>query len=213
MIILLGSQKGGVGKSTIASNITVELAKRNYDVILVDSDSQQHSVSDWYSYREEQSGLVKVSCIEKHGNIKNTLLEMSEKYDYVVVDVAGRDTKEMRSAMLCADIMITPLRASQFDINTVSILNDVIDEVLDYNEKLNVKAIVSCAPTNPKISEAIEAKNLLKDFEHICLMDTIIHDRKIYRDAIANGIGVVESDNEKAKFEIEQVVNEILKES
>jgi chromosome partitioning protein len=210
MIILLGSQKGGVGKSTLASNIAVELSKRGSDVLLVDSDSQQHSVSDWYSYREEQTELNKFACIQKHGNIKNTLIEMSKKYDHVIVDVAGRDTKEMRSAMLCSDIMLTPLRASQFDINTLSILHDVIEDVLMLNEKLKVKAVVSCAPTNPKINEANEAKNLLKDFEHINLLNTVIHDRKVYRDAISSGIGVVESNNAKAKEEIESIVDELL---
>lgn len=43
MIILLGSQKGGCGKSTIAINLACGLAQKGCDVILVDADPQQNS--------------------------------------------------------------------------------------------------------------------------------------------------------------------------
>ena len=40
MIVLIGSQKGGCGKSTIAINIAAHLAKHNKDIVLVDADPQ-----------------------------------------------------------------------------------------------------------------------------------------------------------------------------
>jgi chromosome partitioning protein len=81
----------------------------------------------------------------------------------------------------------------------------------DFNEHLISKAIISCAPTNPLINEVEEAKNLLSDFtEYLSLSKTFIRDRKIYRDALLQGKGVVELSNIKATLEIKNLVNEIL---
>ena len=41
------------------------------------------------------------------------------------------------------------------------------------------------------------------------LLNTLIYDRKNYRDALALGRGVIEMDNEKAKFEIESLMKEL----
>ncbi len=52
MIILIGSQKGGCGKSTIAINIAAYLAKHNKDIVLVDADPQQSS-ANWVKDRDD----------------------------------------------------------------------------------------------------------------------------------------------------------------
>ena len=50
MIILIASQKGGCGKSTIAANLSAWLANQNRDVVLVDSDRQSTSDLDPFLY-------------------------------------------------------------------------------------------------------------------------------------------------------------------
>ena len=56
MIILVGSKKGGVGKSTIATNIAAILISRSKEVVLVDADRQSTS-SNWADDRENTSNL------------------------------------------------------------------------------------------------------------------------------------------------------------
>lgn len=43
-----------------------------------------------------------------------------------------------------------------------------------------------------------------------CSVNTFVRDRKVYRDAMSEGLGVVEMDNPKAKNEIEELVKEIM---
>ncbi len=56
MIILIGSQKGGCGKSTTAVNICAELASQGHDVVLVDADRQCTS-ANWAMDRKGQQGI------------------------------------------------------------------------------------------------------------------------------------------------------------
>lgn len=105
MIILIGSQKGGCGKSTLTINIAAALAKLNKDVIIVDADIQSTS-SRWAADRNEN--LPKVHCVQKYENMKNTLLDLNQRYKFVIVDVAGKDSKELRTGMIVANILLIP---------------------------------------------------------------------------------------------------------
>jgi len=67
------------------------------------------------------------------------------------------------------------------------------------------------APSNPMVNEAKEAQAYLSDYPDIKLLKTIIRDRKVYRDAMSEGLGVVEMKNAKAKAEVQLLVNEVLK--
>ena len=53
MIILIGSEKGGVGKSTLATNLATALALKGSDIILVDADRQSTS-ANWSQDRKEK---------------------------------------------------------------------------------------------------------------------------------------------------------------
>ena len=60
------------------------------------------------------------------------------------------------------------------------------------------------------IHEETDARDCLKDYPDIHLLTTLIKDRKVYRDAMSDGLGVVEMGNDKATAEIKNVVKEIL---
>ena len=136
MIILIGSQKGGCGKSTLCINIAAWIANQGKDIAVLDADLQQ-STANWIRDRDE-TNLPKVHCIQRYGDIKNTLKDLKNRYDYVIVDVAGHDSKELRTGMLSADILIVPFRPSQFDLDTLPHLSEVIDQAKSFNEKLEV---------------------------------------------------------------------------
>jgi chromosome partitioning protein len=67
-------------------------------------------------------------------------------------------------------------------------------------------------PSNPLITEVREAQELLVDFTELKLSPSIIRDRKVYRDALLEGKGVVEMNNSQAKAEIQLLGQEIFQE-
>lgn len=210
MIILIGSQKGGCGKSTISVNIAAELVRQEKDIILVDSDRQGTS-ANWICDRNKQVNIPIIHCIQKFDNIRETLLDLDKRYEFVLVDTAGRDSRELRTGMTTADILLVPFRPSQPDLDTLPKLVEIITEAKDINPKLRAVAMITLAPTNPIVNEIQEAKEYLKDFPELFLANTVVRDRKVYRDCMAEGKSVVEVNNLKAKNEIKYLVKELLK--
>ncbi len=208
MIYVIGSQKGGCGKSTIAVNVCAELAQRGKDVVLVDSD-RQGTASNWATDRAEVTTLPTVNCAQRFDNVRETLLDFAQRYEYVIVDAAGRDSRELRTAMTAADILLVPFRPSQPDLDTLPTLVDIINQAKDLNERLQAKAILTMAPTNPQINETRESTEYLDNFPELELIKTVICDRKVYRDAMSNGRGVVEMNNDKASAEIKSLIEEV----
>lgn len=209
MIILVGSQKGGCGKSTIAVNICAELARLGKDVIHVDADRQGTS-SNWIADRSSVEGVPLVNGVQKFDNIRDAILDLDKRYEFVIVDTAGRDSRELRTGMTAADVVLVPFRPSQPDLDTLPRLSEIITEASDINPKLKAYAMLSMAPTNPIVSEIQDAKTYIADYPHLELINSIIRDRKVYRDCMSEGKGVVEMDNPKAKQEIQSLVKEIL---
>ena len=208
MIILVGSQKGGCGKSTTAVNICAELACRGQDVILVDADKQA-TASHWAQDRDENKTLPTVHCVQKYDNIRETLLDLDKRYQFVIIDAAGRDSRELRTGMTAAHILIIPFRPSQPDLDTLAAMQHVILQAKDFNPSLQVMGLLTMTPTNPAIREEDQARAYLADYPDIHPLTVRICDRKIYRDAMPEGMGVVEMNNDKAKAEILGLMKEM----
>lgn len=209
MIILLGSQKGGSGKSTLAVNISAELARRGKDVVLVDAD-RQGTAANWAQDRMEDSTLPPVHNVRQYENLREFLLDLDKRYQYVIVDVAGRDSRELRTGLTAAHVLIAPFRPSQADLDTLPMLQEVLQKAMDFNPVLTARAVLTMAPSNPVVREAEEAAGLLAEYPELTLVKTIIRDRKVYRDAMSHGKGVIEMDNPKAEEEIRSLVEEVI---
>lgn len=209
MIILIGSQKGGCGKSTIAVNVASFLASKKKDCILVDSDVQG-TASLWSLDREEDKSLPKVHVIQKFENIRNALLDLKNRYEYVIVDSPGRDCRELRTGLTAADLLIIPLKCSQPDLDTVPHMKQIIDEAKDFNPKMRVKTLLTMVSTNPKISEREESQKYLDQYPEIPLLKSILSERKVFRDCMSQGKGVHEMENSKASEELNTLTKEIL---
>jgi chromosome partitioning protein len=209
MIILVGSQKGGAGKSTVAINLAAEFARQGKDVCLVDADVQR-SAARWHQDREEAGVQPSLAAVEKLGNLRDTLLDLDGRFDLVVVDVAGKDSKEMRTGMTAAHQMVVTVRPSQLDLDTLPHMSELIEQALDFNPDLRVRGLLTQAPTNPNGTERADAGEYLADYPLLKPLETVIYERKAYRDVIGEGKGVVEWNNPKARSEIQELAAELM---
>ena len=159
--------------------------------------------------RSANSSLSVVHCVQKYENIRETLQDLDKRYEYVIVDAAGRDSRELRTGMTAAHVLLVPFRPSQPDLDTLPNLQEIITQAKDLNPELLVYGLLTMAPTNPIVHEADEAREYLQDYPEIKLLETIIRDRKVFRDAMSEGMGVVEMGNPKAAQDIHSLMKEI----
>ena len=211
MIVLFGGEKGGAGKTTLATNIAAIRTAKIGDLLLVDTD-RQSTASFWCSMREDHGVLPRVASIQKYDKtLRSEVKELKKKYQDIIIDAGGRDSPELRSALLVADIAIFPLRPSQFDLWTMSRLNTLVEQALDINENLKAFVVINQASPNPAVKEVEEAKEFISEFKYINLFDSIICERISYRRAAIEGRGVSEYKPEdgKAIEEVSNLYNEI----
>lgn len=211
MILLVGGEKGGTGKTTIATNLAVRRLQASGDLLLVDTD-KQGSASAWAAIRDGQEPNQRITSVQKFGNtIPKEVMELSKRFKDVVIDAGGRDSIELRAAMTVADRLVIPTQASQFDVWTLGTINDLILQAQALNPKLKAFVAVNRASTNPSVTEADEIQELLEDFEQLSLCESIIRDRIAYRKAAKSGLSVVELQpaDDKATNEINALYEEV----
>lgn len=213
MVILIGSQKGGTGKSTIATNLAAMMANDGKDVILLDADPQMTS-SRWAARRAEREIAVPlVHCVQRSDeNIRPTVIDLANRYEHIIIDTAGQDGVEFRSALTVAHRVYLPLRASQADLETMANVDEVLNSVraLRLDGGPTATAVLSIAPTHYRNSETMEAREFLSEFTNLYLTGNVIRDRRVYRDAMLEGLGVCEMGNDQAKQEISDLYREVM---
>lgn len=212
-IIVIGGEKGGVGKSTIATNVAVEIVTLGAKLMLIDSDPQKTSLN-WVDRRNELNPMLpKVFGVSKEGNVREIIKEFASNYDIVLLDASGRDSKSLRTALTICDKFYCPVKPSQADLETLPHVCELINASKDINERLRAYAIVSMASPNYNIKDHTEASSLINDLHHYLeLSKSIIMERKVYRDALLQGKGVTELQNNKATTEIKTLVKEMINE-
>lgn len=190
MIIVIGGIKGGSGKTTIATNLAV-MRSMSKKVLLVDADEQK---SAW-EWSQQRDGLVgdslksSFSTVCMSGkSIYSNLLRLKEDYDDIIVDTGGRDTTSQRSALCVADKLILPFKPSSIDIWTLVPIKGILSECVNTN--LKVYAVISQADAIGKDNQ--DAKEILKEFPDIKTLECTIGNRKAFRNAASDGLGVIE---------------------
>ena len=133
-VIVVANPKGGVGKTTLATNLAGYLASRGHAVMLGDVDRQQSSRT-WLDQRP--AGLPKISAWGiSHGDV----VRPPKGTTHVVLDTpAGLHGKRLDEVMKLADKVLIPLQPSIFDINAT---HDFINQLLDHRRSPSVQLAV-----------------------------------------------------------------------
>lgn len=212
MIILVGGSKGGTGKSTVVTNLAAISVSNGQDTILVDTD-RQGSAALWSETRDQaESGLTRVSTVQKYGKagLTNELKALGSRYDHVFVDAGGYDSPELRSAMMAANKLIIPVRPAQMDVWAIPRIVEIVQEAQDYNPNLTYLFLINGAHTSPNVKDVDEIMELLEGFP---VAQTILHHRRAYAKAPMLGMAVTELGKErdqKAADEMMSVYQEVI---
>lgn len=210
-IITVCNEKGGTGKSSIAQSLSVYLIQQKNTVLLIDADPQK-TTSDWASDRAE-SNYHKIPFVEMSGNMVDSLMEMSTRFDFVVVDCGGADSKAMRSALATSDVAIIPFRPKRRDLKIALGMSEIADTAKALNSKLRIFSVITQAPTNPNQSYRIENARLLLKQLGLNPLKSFTRNLNAWDDAEESGCSVLEyTDDKKAGNDASAVFVELFKE-
>jgi chromosome partitioning protein len=205
MIINLTHQKGGVGKSTLTTNLSVEL-----DATIIDLDSLRSSVL-WNKIRVN-NGKQSINCftVSDENEMKQVINENVNKN--IIIDSGGYDSGLTRLAILMSDVILTPVSPSQIELfglqNFATVIQEISNEV---GEKIQTNVIINNADTRSKSSIQYLQEFVTENNEYFNLLDTVIHARADFKKAYGEGLSVSELDSKgKAADEIKQLVKEIM---
>lgn len=190
MLLVVGGIKGGSGKTTLATNLAV-MRSVSKKVLLVDADEQK-SAWDWSQQRDclggNHGGESFVTVCMSGKSIHTNLTKLKDDYDDIIVDTGGRDTTSQRSALCVANKLLLPFKPSSIDIWTMSPIRVILSECI--NPYLQVFAVICQA--DPQGQDNQEAIDILKEFAEIETLPCVIGNRKAFRNAAAEGMGVGE---------------------
>jgi len=188
MVISCGNTKGGVGKSTLAVNLTIGLVKRGRDVLLIDGDSPQETALAFTQLRTKTD----YTAIALHGAQIRTQIrqQLAGRYQEIVIDVGGRDTASLRAALTVTDLLVIPCVPRSFDLWAIESTADLVREAREINEGLRALAVLNCADYQG--SDNAEALAQLAEIPGIEVSPFILVRRKAYANAAAQGLSVLE---------------------
>jgi chromosome partitioning protein len=130
-VIVVANPKGGVGKSTLATNLAGALAHRGHAVMLGDVDRQQSS-RQWLALRPAHLPPIQGWDVKGDG-----LVRPPKGTTHVVLDTpAGLHDKRLDEVMKIADRVVVPLQPSLFDIQAT---HAFIAELLAHRHSARVK--------------------------------------------------------------------------
>jgi chromosome partitioning protein len=210
MILAVVNQKGGTGKSTVATNIASCFAAEGREVLLIDADPQ-HTALDWRADRPDDQPLLQAIGLPIR-NLHQELEPFRRKYEVIIIDGGGRITATARAAVLASDFIIVPILPSKPDLlSTQDFFREVINEVTAVKD-IQGAILINQVQTGTLINR--EVREHLKEL-HYPVFDTVLHLYVAYKEAMAAGLSVIEYDpkskaaQEMAAFfhELEEVLN------
>lgn len=214
-ILLVASDKGGVGKSTYVANTASMLVNKKRSVIILKTDKNQEILS--WNEKRNTNGLLPVPVHEAYGNLVNEINRLSKLCEVLIIDCPGHDSQEFRSALTVADILITLVKpSSDFESETLTTVTEKVRKAQQSNPKLQPWVLLTRINTSkPRHrTRAIELDKLLReDSVWIQPLKSRIAELDVFESACNEGAGVHDvsraSSLSAAKAQIELVAQEI----
>lgn len=177
------SQKGGVGKTTIAVHIAVAAARAGYSVAIVDLDPQATAAqwADWRASGAGEGDPNPVVVASPHARLGPTLKEAEKMgIDLVIIDSPPAADSAAVAAARAADLVLIPTRASAFDLHAIKTTAELV-RVAQKPASVLLNAVPARANSLiEEVATVIHSLNL--NIAPVCLVD-----RAGFRHAVLNG--------------------------
>lgn len=187
MILGVLSQKGGVGKTTLAVNLAAAFSAGRR-VLLVDADPQGSALA--WSAAREKNPLFPVVGMAKP-TLHRDLPELARDYDVVVIDGAPRVNDLGRAAILASDRVLIPVQPSPYDVWAAAETVRLIREAQQFKPGIEGAFVINRKIVNTAIGRDVGLA--LAEFSDIPVLPVAIGQRVVFAESAAAGLSVMEA--------------------
>ncbi|MCB1723636.1 MAG: ParA family protein [Gammaproteobacteria bacterium] len=189
MITVIGSLKGGSGKSTVTFNLAVWLALAERRVAVIDADPQA-TLTDVLEVRREEGfepGVVRLATTAL------TDKALREQYSEVLIDVGTSSMDNFRHALAIADRVVVPVPPSQADIWSTQRFLRYLGSI-ERKRPPEVLGFINRADTHRAVRESDEAAAALVSLPGIRYLKPRLAQRTVFRRSFSEGLTVFEQE-------------------
>lgn len=206
-VVAVLNEKGGVGKTTVATNLARGLQLSGQTVILIDSDPQG-SARDWYAAAGEDNPRPAVIGMDRPPLFKN-LKSVTAGFSWVIIDGSPRMEELAVAGMKAADLVLIPVQPSPYDIWAAESLVTLVKTRQEITDgKLKAAFLISRQIVGTKLVG--EAREALEGYE-LPVLRACTCQRVIYANSATQGSTVLDDEpNGAAAAEIRALVDEVL---
>jgi chromosome partitioning protein len=199
-VITIAQQKGGSGKTTLATNLAVAFRRQGASVAILDTDPQG-SLGRWFMARRE-AGLadLEFSTASAWG-VSYECDKLRRSFDYVIVDTPPKVDADLRPALREADLVLVPVAASQVDVWAT-------ESVIDLARRERAETLVVLNRAKAGTNVLAEVRGALDALDAPVATAMLGH-RVAFAEALGVGKGVVEKASGPWRDEVFALASEI----
>lgn len=207
MKIGITNLKGGVGKTTISQNLAVCFAYMDYKVCIVDTDTNQNSLA-WNGVRDENLPNILVVGSTDSNALNKSVESLHKDHEIVIIDGTPSLSKMTTRIILSSDILLIPILPSGHDFRSMSQFFERYEQAKEFKPDIPAYFLLNQYASNVNVHQ--DMKDILGQFD-LPILETTVRHRVAYNKTGIEGRGVYEYTDNKAKQEMVNLTNEILK--
>lgn len=204
-IIAVLNEKGGTGKSTVATNIATVLHRQGKRVVLLDCDPQG-TARDWREASPQGADLPPVLGVDRPQMLTSSLRSINA--EIAIIDSPAKAESMSAAIVRVAHVALLVIQPSGADIWASGAAVKLIQAKRDIGGEIDAAFLLNRSSGTTKLSKLVKSGEW-NTYDDIDKLESSIGNRAVFATAMTEGLSVLDYSDSKAKEELNTVVKEL----